>query len=71
MSLTNIQNVTNWEWSLAEPSKENMDADDFKEMMKMKGKWKVFRDNEDDENGRMHSTLFIPDPLMLSMNYFA
>jgi len=33
-----IQNVTNWEWSLAEPSKENRDEDDFEEMMKMKGK---------------------------------
>jgi hypothetical protein len=44
-----IRNAKNWEWFLEEPSKESEDEDDSDETRKIRGKRKVFKDNEDDE----------------------
>ncbi|XP_045799974.1 VID27-like protein [Trifolium pratense] len=44
-----IRNAENWEWFLEEPSKESEDEDDSDETRKIRGKRKVFKENEDDE----------------------
>ncbi|KAK2425166.1 ABC transporter F family member [Trifolium repens] len=44
-----LRNAKNWDWFLEEPSKESEDEDDSDVTRKIRGKRKVFKDNEDDE----------------------